>query len=265
MSADSVKKKKSGKPSAVTASRIVPRVVRSPNVPALKDYREYRPYLRRDFYHSCAYCTMTEAEAQAVRFTIDHYEPQEREDLINVYSNLMYACDECNSRKGDRVPSDEARKNGIHFFRPDEEIFDDHFALRDVRLHPQSRAGDFTIKALDLNRLALRRLREIRERLNACASYVGEGIAALSKFSIDHLPQQLRAQAQRSIKDAINMDDQLSMRIEEVLRAAAKSPLLEEDPNTAEETARRLKSLKNLEALYPGTWRARNRKKERRK
>lgn len=91
-------------------------------VPACLPYSEYRPYLRYDFICSCAYCTMTESEAQAIRFTIDHYHPQNaRPDLIDEYSNLMYACDECNTRKGDRYPPTSAQTNGIRFFRPDQD------------------------------------------------------------------------------------------------------------------------------------------------
>jgi 5-methylcytosine-specific restriction endonuclease McrA len=74
-------------------------------VPPAKHYSEYKEVLRQDFFHSCAYCTMAESEAQGIRFTIDHYEPQKaRPELINYYDNLMYACEECNLRKGDRYP-----------------------------------------------------------------------------------------------------------------------------------------------------------------
>jgi hypothetical protein len=65
-------------------------------VPTDMKYPGYRQHLRCDFFFSCAYCTMTEAEAQAIRMTIDHYEPRgARPDLENDYANLMYACDTC--------------------------------------------------------------------------------------------------------------------------------------------------------------------------
>jgi hypothetical protein len=52
-------------------------VVRS-EVPPDKPYSEYRPWLRNDFFYSCGYCTMSEAEAQALRFTIDTMSPKMR-------------------------------------------------------------------------------------------------------------------------------------------------------------------------------------------
>jgi hypothetical protein len=112
---------------------------------------------------------MSEAEAQAIRFTIDHYEPRNaRPDLIDEYENLMYSCDECNLRKGDRSPPPQARADGYRFFRPDRDLHEDHFRESARRLQGKSNVGHYSVEALDLNRLSLRRLREIRERLTEC-------------------------------------------------------------------------------------------------
>src|SRR5665213_225251 len=74
-------------------------------VPPDRPYQEYKEVLREDFLWQCAYCTISEYEAQAIRMTIDHYEPRKaRPDLENNYNNLMYACSDCNSYKGDRCP-----------------------------------------------------------------------------------------------------------------------------------------------------------------
>ena len=46
-------------------------------------------------------------------------EPQKaRPDLADSYDNLMYACDECNMRKGDRCPPPEARGKGLAVLSP---------------------------------------------------------------------------------------------------------------------------------------------------
>jgi 5-methylcytosine-specific restriction endonuclease McrA len=78
---------------------------------------------------------MSESEAMAIRFTIDHYEPQKaRPDLVDDYTNLMYACDECNLRKGDRYPPPAARATGMRFFRPDEDVHSDQFSITGILL-----------------------------------------------------------------------------------------------------------------------------------
>ena len=61
---------------------------------------------RYDHWYSCAYCTITEAEAQAVGFEIDHYEPVAlRPDLECEDENLNYSCEVCKGRKSDYWPT----------------------------------------------------------------------------------------------------------------------------------------------------------------
>lgn len=235
----------------------VPLVVRS-EVPAGRPYNDYKQPLRRDFFHSCAYCTMSEAEAQAVRFTIDHYEPRgARPDLTNSYENLMWACDECNRRKGDRFPPDEARKQGYRFFRPDEDIYLEHFHREGMRITPDSNVGWYSLEALDLNREALRRLRELRTRLYECDEAVTAGILALSRFPIDRLPNHLKGPAVRAIKQLRDAGKSTVEAIDALLRDYAKSPYLDEDKDADRRGIERSKKLKEAEALYPGLdWRA---------
>ena len=170
------------------------------DVPHGLQYGKYRDYLRHDFFYSCAYCTMSESEAQAIRFTIDHYEPRKAcPELEHEYANLIYSCGECNLRKGDRCPPHKARPDGYRFFRPDQDAYPEHFQVRGVRVEPKSHAGEYSIEALDLNRLALRRLRDIRKRLTKCDQLVAEGVLALRKFHIDQLPSNVKALAASSI------------------------------------------------------------------
>lgn len=235
-------------------------VVRS-QVPSGLKYGDYRRYLRADFVYSCAYCSMSEAEAQAIRFTIDHYEPQaSRPDLKDDYINLMYCCDECNTRKGDRSPPDIARAAGFRFFRPDNDNFDEHFERSGVRLDPKSATGDYSIQALDLNRLSLRRLRDMRARLVDCDSFVDSGVRALKNFQIDQLPKNIRGKALGSIRKADAVAERLVSDIESILNAYASSPLLDkDDPGSAHVEERRAK-LAHIENLHPGQWRGSQRR-----
>ena len=237
-----------------------PLVVRS-NPPQAQNYNEYKENLRYDFFHMCAYCTMMEAEAAAVRFTIDHYEPTSaRPDLENDYNNLMYACDPCNTRKGDRYPPPAARAQGVRFFRPDEDVHSDHFVLTGIRLSGKSKTGEYTVEALDLNRYMLNKLREIRSRSTAAESYVTEGIAALRRFPLDRLPQQLKGRVHTAIQGITKDAVATAKKVDEILRGEAKSPLIDKDPDDDHDVREkeRKERLKALESFFGGNWRGRN-------
>lgn len=206
---------------------------------------------------------MTEAEAQAIRFTVDHYEPQTaRADLANDYSNLMYACDPCNQRKGNRCPPPVARADGYRFFRPDEDLFDEHFEPSGIRLSAKTNAGAYSIQALDLNRLTLRKIRDLRERLTKCDKLVAEGVRALKKFRIDQLPPNIRGAALRATAQAEEVAEKLGGEIDKLLRDYAKSELIDPEPKSEAEQHKqeRNAALTSMHALYPGTWRAERQK-----
>lgn len=237
-------------------------LVERSTVPADLQYGEYRQYLRHDFFYSCAYCTMSEAEARAIRFTIDHYEPRNaRPDLVHEYNNLMYSCDECNKRKGDRCPPPNARADGYRFFRPDQDAYNNHFQLSGIRVGAKSHVGEYSIQALDLNRLALRRLREIRERLTNCDRLVAEGVRGLRKFHIDRLPPSIKGAAMRAIGQADNFANEIVKEIDSLLRNHARSELIDTDPESKSRAQERTNKLKEMQSLHAGSWRAPRKKR----
>lgn len=233
-------------------------VVRS-QVEIKGDYKEYRQELRYDFFYSCAYCTMAESEATTIRYVIDHYIPRnERPDLVHSYENLIYTCDLCNMRKSDRYPPSAARDAGYRYFRPDRDYRSSHFKCEGIRWEGITETGIFTVEDLDLNRFQLRRLRELRQRLVACAPMVEKGIMALRNFQFDQLPQGMRGPAIKSIGKARDLAETLVEDIDDTLRAFAKSELA--DPDTSDEEKQRLEArkakLEAIEGLFPGNWRA---------
>ena len=224
-------------------------------------YLNYLPDIRYDFFYSCGYCTISEFEAQGIAFQIDHYEPKsERPELENKYDNLIYACSECNNLKGDLTPPENARLDGFRFFRPDKDVIDEHFLVNSTRLGHLTNVGYFTIETLNLNRQSLRRLREIRSRLEICDDYVGRGIMDLRRFKIDQLPKEIKGRAHSSIQNAGKVLDAITNQIDEVLRDAAQSPLLARDGDKMEQKVSRSENLDNLKGLYPGKWRGRRNK-----
>lgn len=224
-------------------------------------YTDYLRPLRSDFFYSCAYCGIAESEATALRFTIDHYEPvSARPDLINVYANLMYCCEACNSRKGDRTPSESARNAGKRFFKVDVDVFADHFTYDNLRIKERTPTGWYTIQALELNRPELRRLRELRARLSACHEYVSGGLIALQSFPLDQLPSTIRTKVLEAINHISAMGDEIESDIDRVLKEAARSLLDTGDPTPADkaENEARLDALRKTEAMHPGVWRGRH-------
>lgn len=201
-------------------------LVISSDVPDGMHYRKYKQFLRKDFFASCAYCTMSEAEATAIRMTIDHYEPRsKRPDLENSYNNLMYSCDPCNVRKGTRCPTEEARKDGYRFFRPDADLRQDHFVKTGVRLQGTTNTGNYSVEALDLNRLELRRLRQLREKISNYTRFVAEGIMALRNVPIDRLPPEMRSKFLKARKEVEQMNGDFNKKFDEILLIHAVSPL----------------------------------------
>jgi hypothetical protein len=202
----------------------------------------------------------------AIRFTIDHFEPRmSRPDLENEYTNLMYACDECNTRKGDRCPPEAARADGHRFFRPDQDLHDQHFERSGVRLNAKTSVADYSIDALDLNRASLRRLREIRERVMKSDILATQGVLGLKNLRLDHLPPSMRGRATTAIKQADQTHQGLMNEINSLLMEYAHSPMIDPDTDSdrGERDRERIKRLKSKEALYPDNWRAPRRRNQR--
>lgn len=245
---------------APSTQQLTPVVTRS-IVPPGKKYPEYKKQLRRDFLFSCAYCTMTEAEAQAIRFTIDHYDPQSaRPDLRDEYSNLMYACDQCNTLKGPRRAISEDKR----FFRVDQDIRKEHFDINGDQIEGLTEIGRFTAAAVDLNRPTLMHIRELRRRLFDSDEYVHEGIAALLSFPIDRLQPEDRAQALIAINKALELAHIVFDNLDDALLYHAQSRALgDDDELTAEEIERKKNRLRELDGIHPGAWRGRKSRKKR--
>jgi hypothetical protein len=207
---------------------------------------------------------MCEGEARALRFEIDHYEPQAlRGDLVNVYSNLMYSCEECNNRKGDLSPPDDARAAGVRFFRPDLDHHGDHFGLvvgdDEMFVEGISSIGEFTVEYCDLNRLALRKLRKIRREISEVDQFVAHGVALLKRFPIDSIAREQRGRAASAIKELIGYAEEIGDDIDDLLSTYARSELLDADPESEQRAKSRRAKMKEFKALYPGEWRSRGR------
>lgn len=125
-----------------------------------REYTRYRPQLRSDFRHRCAYCLTQEYTLGGeANFNIDHYRPRNgpyaRHDLVSTYSNLYWTCRECNENKSDHWPSKELEMMGFRWIDPCED-WGDHGLHWDISADGSiswlTPIGEYTIVKLRLHR-----------------------------------------------------------------------------------------------------------------
>lgn len=71
-----------------------------------KNCEDYKPWLRDEFTFSCAYCLVRETWQHGGHrhFSVEHVTPRHADStLITDYSNLIYACVNCNSFRQNRL------------------------------------------------------------------------------------------------------------------------------------------------------------------
>lgn len=195
-------------------------VIRGP-VPDGLTALKYRPYLRRDFWYACAYCTITEVEATGVGFQVEHFRPKLTfPHLAREYDNLMWSCSTCNRSKWDVWPDAREVARGYRFLRPDEDDFRDHLKLPagDVRLSWTTPAGRYTTEVIRLNRSTLLRVRGLRRQFSHSSDLVAEGMRALRRVKkLDLIPPKLRFRAS-AIRDKLEELNELRCSVEDTIR-----------------------------------------------
>jgi hypothetical protein len=139
------------------------RFSRIQNPPFFGDYEKYRPWLRLDFGHRCAYCERTEAYLRGEEmFEIDHFKPRRFTELVANYENLYYSCQKCNRYKSNTWPSDEEFSEGFRFSDPcAEDMYLAHFReAADGELEALTNCGKFTGDHIRLYRPTLVKWRQ---------------------------------------------------------------------------------------------------------
>jgi hypothetical protein len=71
-------------------------------------YRSYKPHLQREFRRKCVYCRISDGLKGDEGFGVDHYLPKSKfPELTVAWANLFYACNVCNTWKGEAVSTPE--------------------------------------------------------------------------------------------------------------------------------------------------------------
>lgn len=117
------------------------------------DWKSYKQWLRDEFSFRCAYCLMRERWYPNGQdgFGVEHIKPVSKHlSLARTYSNLIYACNRCNSWKQDRLLLD-----------PCETALGEHLrVLPNGEIEAMTRHGQELIIALDLASSELQRKRD---------------------------------------------------------------------------------------------------------
>jgi hypothetical protein len=133
-----------------------PRVVRHPLKRKFTEstYKKAKPFLLRDFEWRCAYSLQHVDRVGYKCMEVDHFNPKLKGATRNNFKNLFPATRHCNGSKSNHWPKPAARKMGIRFLNPCEEmdygihIFEDPNTFELIGATP---AGKYHIRFCDLN------------------------------------------------------------------------------------------------------------------
>ena len=122
--------------------------------PPYISYSSFKRFLRIEFNAQCVYCRMPDGPKGLAAFGVDHYRPKSRPEfrrLATTYTNLFYACNACNSRKGKHWPTDDDWKHGRFIPNPCDYVMFDHLRYRAATVEPKSAAGKHADRILMFN------------------------------------------------------------------------------------------------------------------
>jgi len=118
-------------------------------------YRDYKLFLRQDFFKSCGYCGEDDSYLGGSRgFHIDHFRPHSKfPNLKAEYKNLSYSCPFCNIAKSDDWPGDDQNNivDGMGYIDPCDTAYEKHLTRhKDGSIKPLSDIGEYMFNELHL-------------------------------------------------------------------------------------------------------------------
>ena len=170
-----------------------------------KKYPEYKPYLKEDFVHRCAYCNLIDSGMITTPFEIDHFVPRdtfknEWPECETLYDNLIYSCKKCNIAKSNYFKGDISKRviQNEYFYNPVETDYGVIFYRNDAGgIASDDEKGRDMIDKLKLYRpihnmaWICETLKNTREKLNAQIEKVGK----------DTIQGQLLIEAKNELND----------------------------------------------------------------
>lgn len=150
----------------------------------VRGVQQYRDHLRYEFGFSCCYCGRHEEETRDLQ--IEHFMPQDRFlELRPEYGNLYLACHSCNRTKSYTWPTDDEAAAGYRFVDPCAEALVGGHAYVDHAfvVVPKSRAGEYSVDHLNLNRYFLVSTRRADDKhLRGFGAIVARKVGVIEKM-----------------------------------------------------------------------------------
>jgi len=133
---------------------------RTETPPAYVDYTSFKPYLQREFRRKCVYCRRSDFFVGKEGFGVEHYRPKSLFPSHRcVYSNLFYACNRCNTAKGDHWPTRQKAKEAF-IPNPCDHAMAGHLRYAGATVVAKSIPGAFALDLLHLNDKDFETIRE---------------------------------------------------------------------------------------------------------
>ncbi len=127
---------------------------RGPDPGPFTEHRSYKPHLQSAFRRKCVYCRTPDGLKGEEGFGVDHYLPKSRfPHLAIAWPNLFYACNVCNTWKGEYVSTPE-----LFLPNPCDHQMSDHLQYSGAKIDTYTVHGEWLKELLHLE--GLRTFRE---------------------------------------------------------------------------------------------------------
>jgi hypothetical protein len=117
--------------------------------------------------------------------------------------------------------------------------------------------GRHNILVLELNRLALRRLRELRDQLQYDKQLIEHGMRIIKRVQIDLLPQSVRGAFLKHRQQMLSKTEIIEEQIGEFIQNRCRSPLIDPDPDLSTRKREKLEYLRSIGVMLPNQRRGR--------
>lgn len=123
---------------------------RTESPPQFSKYRDFKPFLKREFEGKCVYCCKLDLHQDPSAFHTEHYKPKNEKmfpDLETEYTNLFYSCAACNRRKGTYWHEDPK----MRVLNPCDYVMSHHLGFNDNAACFHTPQGELNVELLSLN------------------------------------------------------------------------------------------------------------------